>query len=82
MLLTLATISVGDATWQSRQDLIERGLDDAQTVSVIIGNQLQASVDAIDLTLLNLLTHVRRASVEDETELKSLARCRRGVGRN
>jgi diguanylate cyclase (GGDEF)-like protein len=74
LLLVAAFVAVGIATWKFRADAIEDSVANVRNLSVVLGGQVERSIQAIDITLIDLLEHIVLASVDNEEELSKFVR--------
>ena len=73
-LLVAAFVAVGFATWKFRADAIEDSVANVRNLSLVLGGQVERSIQSIDITLIDLLEHIALASVSGEDELSRFVR--------
>ncbi|BBF94257.1 bifunctional diguanylate cyclase/phosphodiesterase [Blastochloris tepida] len=70
--LVACFVGVGLATWQFRADDIEDSTAHVRNLAIVLSGQLERSIEAIDITLLDLMEFIALAGVKDQRDLADL----------
>ncbi|NJL07771.1 MAG: EAL domain-containing protein [Methylacidiphilales bacterium] len=70
--LLASLVAVGLATWQFRVDDIEDSAAHVRNLAVVLSGQVERSIEAIDITLVDFLEFVALAGVQDQRGLANI----------
>ncbi|NJO53540.1 MAG: EAL domain-containing protein [Bacteroidales bacterium] len=72
--LLACCVGVGLATWQFRADDIEDSTTHVRNLAIVLSGQIERSIEAIDITLIDFLEFVSLAGVQNQDDLAALVR--------